>query len=123
MADDLLRRAAERAAQRPSFLAATLLPYARAEALDDDALARRLGCAPEQLPRLLLCRQPRPAPGAFRTDVERLADAFGLDVALLANIVRQASALARLAAPEADGAWLAAARDREADAAGREAEE
>lgn len=112
MADDLLRRAAERAAERPFFLAATLLPYARAEGLDDAALAARLGCAPEALPRLLLCRQPRPEPGAFRDDVERIAAAFGLAAPHLANVLRQARALATIAEAE-ESAWLAAARDRE----------
>ncbi len=112
MADDLLRRAAERAAAHTFFLAAALLPYARAEGLDDAALAARLGCAPERLARLLLCRQPRPAPGAFREDVAQIAAAFGLDAPRLANILRQASALAALGAAH-DAAWLAAARDRE----------
>src|SRR5262249_52608341 len=123
MVDELLRRAAERAAARPFFLAASLLPYARAEGLDDGGLARRLGWATDALPRLLLCRQPRPAPGAFRADVERLAVAFGLDAGHLANVLRQASALATLGSAEADDAWLAAARDRAPDAASRDAED
>ncbi len=115
MADPLLRRAADRAAGRPFFLAAALLPYARAERLDDAGLAARLGCSVEVLPRLLLCRRPRPEPGAFRGDVERLATAFGLDVTALAATVREADALAALAVAEADTGWLAAARDREPD--------
>jgi hypothetical protein len=110
--EGLLRRAAERAAAEPFFLAATLLPYARAEGLDDAGLAARLGCAEEALPRLLLCRQPRPEPGAFRADVERLAAAFGLEAARLAATVRAAAALAALSEAAAGRGTLAAARDR-----------
>jgi hypothetical protein len=111
-ADALLRRAAERAAARPFFLAAVLLPYARAEGLNDAALAARLGCAPAVLPRLLLCRRPRPEPGAFRADLERLGAAFGLDVGRLAAMVRLADARAALQAVQVQPGLLAAASRR-----------
>jgi hypothetical protein len=113
----LLRRAAQRAAARPAFLAASLLPYAQAEGLDDAALAARLGCAPDALARLLLCRQPRPEPAAFRADVARLADAFALDPVQLASVLRTAAALAALREPTAGTGQLAAARDRPPDPA------
>jgi hypothetical protein len=112
-ADALLRRAAERAAGRPFFLAAALLPYARAEGLNYAALAERLGCAPAVLPRLLLCRRPRPEPGAFRADLEQLGATFGLDVGRLAAMVRLADARAALQAAQLEPGLLAAARDRE----------
>jgi hypothetical protein len=112
--DSPLRRAAERAAGRPFFLASLLLPYAAAEGLDDAGLAARLGCAPGDLARLLFCRRPREAPD-FRADVERIAEAFGLEAGRLATVLREAAAVGafRVAEPRAEYGWLAAARDRE----------
>jgi hypothetical protein len=120
----LLRRAAERAAGREFFLASALLPYAEVEQLDDAALAERLGCEQGDLPKLLLCRRPRREAPNFRADVERIAEAFGLEPGRLAEVVRAADALRALregGAAQAGG-WLAAARDREPepDAEGQE---
>lgn len=114
----LLRRAAERAVERRFFLGSALLPYARAEGLDDAGLAGRLGCAPDALPALLLCRRPDRKGGQFRMDVERIADRFGLDAARLAQVIRLADALEAFAATASDapGGLLAAARDRDDDA-------
>jgi hypothetical protein len=122
-AASLLRLAAERAAGRAFYLASVLLPYAEVEGLDEAALAERLGCRPADLPRLLLCRRPRPEPPAFGADVERIAAAFGLSALRLAEVVRLADALRALGDAEASGeatGWLAAARDREADATDEE---
>ena len=112
---ELLRWTAERASTDRFFLASALLPYARAEGLDDAGLAERLGCAPDDLPALLLCRRPEKQGGRFRMDVERIAERFGLDPARLAQAIRLADALAAFggAAPEATGPLLAAARDRD----------
>ena len=111
----LLRRAAERAGERRFFLASALLPYARAEGLDDAGLADRLGCTPEDLPALLLCRRPGNEGGRFRMDVERIAERFGLDAANLARVIRLADALQAFgpAASDAPSGLLAAARDRD----------
>lgn len=112
----LLRRAARRAGARPSFLALALLAYARAEGLDDPALARRLGCPPADLPALLLCR--RPSQDSFRADVERIAERFGLDAAPLAEAIRLAEgvdALGKATRQARAGPLLAAARDRDQD--------
>lgn len=110
-----LRRAAERAAGREFFFASLLLPYAEVEGLDDAALAERLGCAPDDLARLLFCRRPRREAPGFREDVERIAEVFGLDPDRLAQLVRAADAATafRVAEPRAEYGWLAAARDRE----------
>ncbi|HZU05402.1 MAG TPA: hypothetical protein VFB73_05475 [Chloroflexota bacterium] len=113
---ELLWRAAERAATHPFFLAALLLPYAQAEGLGRAELAARLGCSPEALPKLLLCRQPRSDPGAYRTDVERIAAAFGLEAERLAATLRLAQALQALRAADQAAGQLAAARDREPEA-------
>ena len=112
---DLLRRAAERVGQDHLFLASVLLTYARAEGLDDDGLAGRLGCAPEDLSRLRLCGRPRREAKEFRMDVHRIAERFGLDPARLAEVVRLADALDafRRVGRATDSGLLAAARDRD----------
>lgn len=112
--DDLLRRTAERAGKQPFYLASSLLTYARAERLDDDALAARLGCELAQLPALLLCRRPTGEGPVFRKDVEAIAQRFGLEAARLAQLIRAADAVVALQRPsvEPSGQLLAAARDR-----------
>lgn len=111
---NVLRRAAERASRRRLFLASSLLPYAAAEGLDDDALAAQLGCDPADLSALLLCRRPTGEGPTFRRDVEAVAERFHLNPARLARLIRAADALVALgrAAPDATGGLLAAARDR-----------
>jgi hypothetical protein len=116
MADDrLLRRAAERASQRPFYLAASLLAYARRGGLDDAGLAADLGCDLASLPALLLCRQPSLEVAMFRADVEAIARRFGLNAARLGQIIRTANTLVAFggATPIQHGGLLAAARDRE----------
>ncbi len=113
MADDaLLRRAVAHARGHPFFLAALLLDWADREGLDMAGLADRLGCAPADLPRVLLCRRPTGTGPAFRADVERIAARFGLEPLRLTQAIRQATALAAMP-PAAAERWLAAARDRE----------
>jgi hypothetical protein len=111
----LLRRAAERASQHPFYLASSLLTYARAERLDDAALADRLGCDLASLPALLLCRRPTGEAPVFRADVEAIAERFGLDPARLVRLLRHADALVPAAGrPTSEPRrLLAAARDRE----------
>lgn len=109
---------ARRVGEDPFFLASALAAYARGIGLDDPALARLLGCAVATLPHLRLCRRPGGEAAAFRADVARIADRFGVDRAILAQIIRWADAVAGLhAASTADAArgehgLLLAARDR-----------
>jgi hypothetical protein len=114
---ELLRLAAERASQHVFYLAFSLLAYARAERLDDAALAERLGCGLEQLPALLLCRRPTGEGAVLRADVEAIAARFGLSPVRLLQVLRHADALVSFERARADraGGLLAAARDREAD--------
>ena len=78
------------AAQRPGFLAAVLVPYARGQGWDEAQLAHAVGCPPATLPRLLLCR--RPLPLTWETDVATAARACGADPAALAALLRRAGA-------------------------------
>lgn len=82
--------------------------------MDDDQLAKELGCQPTDLAPLGLCRRPDPAPERFRADVERIAEHFGIPPATLARIVREVDATQSLrsASPASAGPQLLAARDR-----------
>ncbi len=111
----LLRHAAERAAEHQFFVASVLLPWARAEGLDDAALAARLGCSVEVLPRLLLCRRPDPEPAAFQADVTRIAEGLGIPLVPLVETLRLAETLAALREQADAAGGLAAARDRESE--------
>ena len=105
---------AARASREPFFLGSLLDRLARAEQLDEAALAERLGCDPVQLPRLRLCRTP--LPDRFREDVTRIAEAFRIESARLAAFVQAATVLERLEAPsQADAPLLMAARDSDGD--------
>jgi hypothetical protein len=106
---------AKRVEGDPFFLAALLKVYAASEHLDDAGLAAALGCRPDALTGLRLCRAPRAEPRDFRADVARIADYFGLDEARLLAVLRRAEALRALAAAQAGTrGLLLAARDGEA---------
>jgi hypothetical protein len=99
----------------PFFLASALADYARSEHLDNEDLAAALGCAVETLGPLRLCRRPRPDPGLFKQDIERIAARFGVDADLLAQAVRRSDALSSLRRAATGGrGLLMAARDRQA---------
>jgi len=121
---DPLKRLAHRVENDPHFLACCLAEYARAEGLDDAALAQELGCGGEVLMGVRLCRAPRPDAASFRRDVREVAEHFALDAVRLAEIIRQGEAF-RLLREGGVGApgFLMAARDRPNEAASRSDEE
>lgn len=111
-----LDRMAERVKADPWFLAHPLAEYARSAALDDDALAARLGCDAAGLTAVRLCRAPRPDADGFRADLTAVAERFGLNLSALVAAVRHGASLAQLREAAKDGAtaaWQIAARDRE----------
>jgi hypothetical protein len=112
---ELLAGLARRVEGDPFFLAFALAGYARSRGLDDAGLAAALGCRPEDLPMLRLCRAPRPDPPDFRADVTAVAGRFGIDPATLVEAVRHGEAVAALRRPAAaspePGAVLAARDD------------
>lgn len=116
--DELLRRAAQRAADRPFFVASDLAAYRELHQLGEEALAEFLGCPPEQLPRLALCRRPDPDTPEFRREVERIAEHVGARAPRLAQLLREVASLHALRRADtrsrgSTGALLAA-RDRAA---------
>jgi hypothetical protein len=110
---DRIDMMARRRRDDPFFLAVALEEHARGERLDAVGLAAALGCAPDILGPLGLCRHPRPE--SFWPDVERIAERFGLTPETLAGVIRRADTLAALRGPAEEHGWLAAARDRQAD--------
>ena len=115
---DALESLARRVMTDPFFLAAPLARYAETQQMDDAALAAHLGCAPETLTGLRLCRNPPPEPPRFGQDVERIAAHFGLDPDRLVQVRRSGQALLHLSRPAGAAAeetpgYLMAARDEE----------
>ena len=107
---------AARVATDPLFLASALAEYARSEGLDDDGLARLLGCERATLTPLRLCGIPRPDPEQFRADVLAIAERFGIAPNTLTAVVRRGQSLSRIREAQTAGVepgFLLAARDDE----------
>ena len=112
-ADDLLRRAAERAAEEPGWMAHTLRRYAQSEGGDAASVAASLradgtALAARELSRLMLCRTP--AGAALPRQAADVAAAYGLDFAKLVALLRRVEATDALGRG-ANGSLLAARRD------------
>lgn len=113
---DPLERMAKWAEGQEHFLAFLLAMYAQSEGLDDASLAAALGCCPEDLVMVRLCRAPRLDRQGFRDDVARIADRFDLDPKRLSVAVKRGRVLACLQdGPSGHGGFLMAARDDEDD--------
>jgi hypothetical protein len=114
---DSLLRAARRAAEQPFFLASVLQAYQAANSFDDAALADLLGCTPNDLPRLGLCRRPAADQSTFAADIAHLAKRFQLNGDQLVAVIRQVDALQalrqHLGTTESASRLLRAARDRD----------
>jgi len=117
-----LAHAAQRAVQHEFFLAGILHEYQQANQLDDEGLAKFLGCHINDLSRLALSRRPALEQKAFIRDIEHLAQRFHLNGDQLAIIVRQVDSLRALRqqltsnrkVQQMEGI-LRAARDRDPD--------
>jgi hypothetical protein len=112
MPSDAFKRAARRAIDRPFFLAGALHTYQEENGLSDTELADFLGCRPEDLPRLALCRQP--VESSFLKDVTHLASRFGLNGGRLAALIRDIEVSEEFQV--GSGPTAMAARDREDNA-------
>jgi hypothetical protein len=113
---DSLDWLAQRVERDPGFLGSVLALYAQSERLDAAGLAAALGCSPEVLPKLKLCRPPRAE--RFWDDVSGIAAHFGLDADRLAAVVRRGQVLAKLREFSSPNSTLLAARDREKEPEG-----
>ncbi len=110
-----LKRLAEMAEARPGLMSGLLMLFRRQESMDEEQLAAFLECDRGDLPRLALCRRPRPAP-RFRRDIEEIAAYAGADPTRLAKLVRAAEVGEALRGTPAEvrrPPMLLAARDHE----------
>lgn len=107
-----LAYAAQRASQRPEFVASLFARYRAAEHVDDEQVASQLGCSEQGYLRLALCRAPR-QPSA--DDFQQLAAFAGADPLALARIFRRVERIEalRAGAEQATRSTLLAARERD----------
>ena len=108
---DPVRAMAERARRESCFFGFLLEQFARAESLDDAALAAQLGCDTAQLVDLRLCGAPRPE--TLVTDVREVAEGLQLDAGRLLAVVKRARVLAQMQDTTETTSLLMAARERE----------
>ncbi|HKP52999.1 MAG TPA: hypothetical protein VJ183_10135 [Chloroflexia bacterium] len=120
--DDLLARAASRAAGHKHLFASILARYSALKGLDDESLRAHLKCDAATLNRLRLCGRPDPDAPAFAIDIQRIAERLDLDAIILAQLVREvdiAGAFNTNSQTATHGGVLQAARDHdEEDVAG-----
>ncbi len=116
---DIMRWAAKRAAEEAFLLGYDLREYRELHEASEDELASVLGCTPEALVCLSLCRRPDPAAQSFRADVEQIALHCGVNSLKLAALLREVDSIRTirqmpLPVPTtfAESGLLAAARDR-----------
>jgi hypothetical protein len=91
----LMRRAAHRSTEHPSYLGWVLQRHLNAEQGAWGALAATLGLDEAALDRIALCRRPRPQ--EFAADVRAVATIVDADPAALARIIRLVDAMETMA--------------------------
>lgn len=89
-------RVAERAYEHPFFLAGVLGEYRRMNRMSSEDFARFLGCSPEDVVRLALCRRPIAHSPTFLSDVDHLARRFAFPGERLIQIIREVDAVRAL---------------------------
>ena len=94
------------ASRDPFYLGWYLARYSEMVAADTAAVAHELGCLPEVMSAMSLCRAPRAEPPHFREDIEAVANRFQVRADRLANIVRHVQV-------SSEQSTLLAARDRD----------
>jgi hypothetical protein len=82
---ELLTHVAQRAQDRPPYVAWALAQVQAREVPSDEALAARLGIATVDLSRLGLCRRPRP--DYWNADLAQIATRFCLTPEPLASVL------------------------------------
>ena len=90
MTGDMTRKMASLASRDSFYLGWHLVRYAEMRGMSMAEVGRELGCLPETVDSMSLCRAPRAEPPHFREDIEAVADRFQARADSLARIVRQA---------------------------------
>ncbi len=115
---DILKWAANRAANEPVLLGYDLREYRNVNDATDVDLASVLDCSVDALVCLSLCRRPNPDAPSFHADVQQIARHCGVNPERLAAILREVDSLRTIRqAPtpmvtDLNTGFLAAARDR-----------
>lgn len=107
MTNDMLLKISRFASNDPFYLGWYLDRYSEMRGMSMAELGRELGCLPETVNSISLCRAPRSEPPHFRSDIERVADRFQVRADRLMTVVRYVQV-------ESDESILLAARDRSA---------
>lgn len=113
-----LRTAAARLESDPFFMASVLADYRTALRLNDQHIAKALGCNVAALTSLAFCRTPRlDDEKLFLSDVHAIANYVGCDWGELARMIRTAQAVSTLKrfTRESEDQLLKAARDKHGD--------
>lgn len=106
MSIETMKKISFMASQDPFYLGWHLARYSEIKGMSMGEVGRELGCLPETINSIALCRAPRAEPPDFQNDIERVADRFQIRADRLMGIVRYAQV--------SDGeSVLLAARDRD----------
>jgi len=106
MTGETTRKLSQLASRDPFYLGWYFASYAEMMSVDTVDVAGELGCLPEMMNTMSLCRPPRAEPPHFREDIEAVANRFQVRADRLANLVRQVQVAS-------DQSMLLAARDRD----------
>ncbi len=107
MTNDMLLKMSRFASNDPFYLGWYLGRYSEMREMSLAEVGMELGCLPETVNSISLCRAPRSESPHFRRDIERVADRFQVRSDRLMGIVRYVQI-------ESDESILLAARDRSA---------
>jgi hypothetical protein len=110
----LVALAAARASGRPFYLSSAFAGFQRIRPMNDDELAAYLGCHPDELPALSLCRRPDVDSPEFQSDVRSISRRFDLDPLPLLRLLREVAFLdaGQRVGQEQWAGFLMAARDK-----------
>ena len=108
MTGDMTRKMVSLASRDSFYLGWHLVRYAEMTDMSMAEVGRELGCLPETVDSISLCRAPRAAPPHFREDIEAVADRFQVRADSLARIVRHVQV-------SSGAGILLAARDRDTE--------
>ena len=106
MTKDMLLKMSHLASVDPFYMGWHLARYSALKGLSVSEMGKELGCLPETVHSMYLCRAPRSEPPHFRNDIERVADRFQVTAAKLMGIVRYVQIAS-------DESMLLAAKDKD----------
>lgn len=111
---DLIALAANRASSRPFYLGSAFADFQQMRHMSDAELADYVGCQPDKLRALRLCRRPDVDSARFRPDVRSISDRFDIDPLPLIQLLREVAFrdASRLIVREQSAGFLIAARDK-----------